>query len=513
MSGDALPADPDSHARSRAFANVPVVAGDVIAEKYVVEKVIGAGGVGVVVSARHTLLAERVAIKLLQRSACTSDENLARFDREGRALARLKSPHVARVMDVGALPSGEPFMVMELLDGNDLSAVIRRDAPVPIERAVSWIVQACEAVVEAHAVGIIHRDLKPANLFLCRDAGGDELIKVLDFGISKLLRDAAPRDHGLTQATSVIGSPLYMSPEQMEAPAEADERSDIWALGTLLYELVSGAAPFDAPTIPLLCAQICTGEPRPLTSHLPGVPEGLARVVHRCLANRPEDRFQSVADLVFALAPFGPPSASYAAERIARVARSAGLPVSDEPVPLGDGAGPVSTVLPRSALPGATVAIADEDTSGEGPRSSRRRWSWSSAPPPPPSAGVERAPLAAEPSEGAGTFAKQILGAALAACLAVYAVSAFSGRPASAELRRGVWHVVREAGVVHRLAVSWHGRAHRGDGPAASQPSALVEPPPAVHPSSDHEAPQAPVPMPLSKRGDVRRLLHALSPR
>ena len=493
MSGDALPVDPEAPARSRAFANVPVVAGDVIAGKYVVEKVIGAGGVGVVVSARHTLLDERVAIKLLQRSACTSDENLARFDREGRALARIKSPHVARVMDVGALPTGEPFMVMERLDGDDLSVVIRRDAPVPIERAVSWIVQACEAVVEAHAVGIIHRDLKPANLFLCRDAGGDELIKVLDFGISKLLRDAAPRDHGLTQATSIIGSPLYMSPEQMESPAEADERSDIWALGTLLYELVSGVAPFDAPTIPLLCAQICTGSPRPLGAQLPGVPEGLARVVHRCLANRPEDRFQSVADLVFALAPFGPPSASYAAERIARVARSAGLPVSDEPISLGDGAGPVSTVRPRSALPGATVTILDEDTSNE-PKSSRRKWSWSSAPPPPPASQRERAPVVVETSESPGTFAKQILGAALAACVALYAVASFSAKTApAAELRRGVWHVAREADLARRLAHAWHGRdrdagavdaaaGRTASTESAAAPSALVRPPSAVHP-------------------------------
>jgi serine/threonine-protein kinase len=293
--------------------NLPVAVGDVIAGKYVVEKIIGAGGVGVVVSARHEGLGDRVAIKFLQRSAAETRENVARFDLEARALARVKTEHVARVMDVGRLPTGEPFMVMELLEGEDLSKVIARGR-VPVAEAVDHVVQACEAVAAAHAVSIVHRDLKPANLFVTQTSDGRQLIKVLDFGISKLRNET----HAVTQTLSVVGSPLYMSPEQMEAPRDADERADIWSLGVILFELIAAAPPFDAPNLPLLCARICTSPPRSFASLGVEVPEQLERLIVRCLEKKPEDRVASVVALALDLAPFGGRAAAESAERLSR---------------------------------------------------------------------------------------------------------------------------------------------------------------------------------------------------
>jgi eukaryotic-like serine/threonine-protein kinase len=293
--------------------NVPVKVGDVIADKYVVEEIIGAGGVGVVVAARHKGLDERVAIKFLQRAAAETRENVARFDLEARALARVKSEHVARVMDVGRLPTGEAFMVMELLTGEDLAKVIARGA-VPVADAVDHLVQACEAVAAAHDVAIVHRDLKPANLFVTRGREGRTSIKVLDFGISKLRNES----HAVTQTLSVVGSPLYMSPEQMETPRDADERADVWSLAVILFELVSGKPPFDAPTLPLLCARICTAPPRTFAELGVSAPAELEAILRRCLEKRPEDRVQSVVELAGLLAPFGGRAAAESAARLGR---------------------------------------------------------------------------------------------------------------------------------------------------------------------------------------------------
>jgi serine/threonine-protein kinase len=295
--------------------------GDVIADKYVVEEVIGAGGVGVVVAARHQGLDERVAIKFLQRAAAETRENVARFDLEARALARVKSEHVARVMDVGRLATGESFMVMELLEGEDLAKVIAR-GPVPVADAVDHVVQACEAVAAAHDVAIVHRDLKPANLFVTRGREGRTTIKVLDFGISKLRNES----HAVTQTLSVVGSPLYMSPEQMESPRDADERADVWSLAVILFELVAGKPPFDAPTLPLLCARICTSPPRTFAELGVAAPEELAKILRRCLSKRPDERVQSAVELAGLLAPFGGRAAEESASRLGRWARPEATP-------------------------------------------------------------------------------------------------------------------------------------------------------------------------------------------
>lgn len=313
-----------------ARRDLPVAVGDSIAGKYVVERFIGAGGVGVVVAARHEGLDGTVAIKLLQPTAAESQENLSRFDREARALARIRSEHVARVMDTGALPTGEPYMVMEYLEGQDLAQLMRERGPIPVDEAVDYLIQACEGVTAAHALGIIHRDLKPANIFVTRGHDGAVVVKVLDFGISKLLFGDSSRDQAVTQTLSVIGSPLYMSPEQMERPREADARADVWSLGVLLYELLAAKPPFDAPTLPLLCARICTSPPTPLTSYKPDVPPALLEVIEKCLAKDPAARFQNAADLARALAPFGTARGLEVAEKAARVARSEGLALEGE---------------------------------------------------------------------------------------------------------------------------------------------------------------------------------------
>src|SRR5580693_7216018 len=168
-------------------------------------------------------------------------EYVARFEREARTAVKIKSEHVARVIDVGQLESGSPYMVMEYLEGEDLQGWLEKQGRLPIERAVDFLLQACEAIAEAHAMGIVHRDLKPANLFCIRRPDGTLSIKVLDFGISK----AAGASMGMTSTQAVMGSPLYMSPEQMGSSKGVDARSDIWALGVILFELVTGRVPFD----------------------------------------------------------------------------------------------------------------------------------------------------------------------------------------------------------------------------------------------------------------------------
>ena len=271
--------------------------GDVIHSKYKVERVIGEGGMGVVVAAKHLTLDQTVALKLLSAKSRESEEALGRFTREAKAAAKIKSEHVGRVLDVDTLPNGAPFIVMEFLEGHDLAAELRAKVTLPADRAVTIILQACEAIAEAHAAGIVHRDLKPANLFLTKTSSDAPLVKVLDFGISKITRKeesgATTDDKALTNAGSMLGSPLYMSPEQMKASAEVDLRTDIWSLGVILYECVTGRSPFDANTIPVICATVLSQDPPPLG--LPSALDGLERVILRCLEKDPSRRYRDIA--------------------------------------------------------------------------------------------------------------------------------------------------------------------------------------------------------------------------
>ncbi len=269
--------------------------GDLLDGKYVVDRVIGSGGMGVVVAASHTVLRTRVAIKILNVAGAERLESVARFHREGRLAVSLASRHAAKVLDVGQLADGMPYMVMELLEGVDLGALLEERGPLPPREAVRFVLEALDALQEAHRLGIVHRDLKPANLFLANQAAGPPIVKVLDFGIaSDFDTTNEPR---LTRTGDVMGSPAYMSPEQMRATRQVDARSDIWSVGACLYELLTGRLPFDGKTIADLCAAVQRAAPVPPESWRPALPAPLSAIVLRCLEKDPERRFASASAL------------------------------------------------------------------------------------------------------------------------------------------------------------------------------------------------------------------------
>ncbi len=299
---------------------IPVRPGDVLAEKYRVDRVLGVGGMGVVVAATHLQLQQRVALKFMLDAGLTQPMLVERFGREARAAVRLRSDHVARVLDVGTLDTGSPYIVMEYLDGSDIGSVLEQRGAMPVEMAVDCVLQACDAVAEAHALGIVHRDLKPRNLFLTARNDGRALVKVLDFGISK---HTTGSDLSLTRTTEIMGSPSYMSPEQFRSAKSVDERSDIWALGAILYELLTGQVPFVADSVTALTAMVLMDAPRPLATLRANVPNQLVRAVERCLEKDPRARFQSVAEFALALEPFAPADTRELATRIARIGAGA----------------------------------------------------------------------------------------------------------------------------------------------------------------------------------------------
>lgn len=282
--------------------SVPVNVGDVLLGKYQVERVIGAGGMGVVVAVRHRELGELYAMKFMLPAALANEQAVDRFVREARAAARLKSEHVAKVHDVGRLENGSPYMVMEYLNGADLEGVLAQQGPLPVAVAATYVMQACDGIAEAHDAGVVHRDLKPANLFLTKRANGSPCIKVLDFGISKSINpDEAA--NSMTRTTAIMGSPYYMSPEQMRSSKNVDSRTDLWALGVILYQLSTGRVPFPGETITEVCSGVLADDPPGLGQYLPGMPQEFEQLVRRCLQKRPEHRFGNARELAAALAP------------------------------------------------------------------------------------------------------------------------------------------------------------------------------------------------------------------
>ncbi|MBM4357755.1 MAG: protein kinase [Deltaproteobacteria bacterium] len=275
--------------------------GDLVGERYLIVDLLGEGGMGVVYRAKHAVLGHDVALKALRDDALADDEYRARFLREAQIASRLTSPHVARVYDVGTLASGAPYIVMELLEGNDLDAELAKRACLPVEEAVDLVRQACEAMIDAHAAGIVHRDLKPANLFLARH-GSRSIVKVLDFGISRL---NAPGEVRLTQTQAAFGTPLYMSPEAILSTKHADERADVWALGVILYELLAGRTPFVGESATAIAVKINVEEPPPLRAFRPDISVGLEAVIGRALAKKLDERWQTARALSDALAPYG----------------------------------------------------------------------------------------------------------------------------------------------------------------------------------------------------------------
>jgi serine/threonine protein kinase len=293
---------------------LPVRSGDLIAGKYRIDRILGAGGMGVVVAATQLELDRPVALKFLLPMVLERWDFVARFSREARAAAKLHGEHLARVLDVGNLPGGEPFIVMEYLDGQDVAKVLAARGPLPASEAVDYLLQASEAVAEAHALGIIHRDLKPSNLFLAKRAGGPPTIKVLDFGLSKFTR--AEKEDNVTTESSILGSPAYMSPEQLLSSRTVGVGTDIWSLGVVLYELLTAQRPFTAERMPEFVAAILQSSPRPIDMQATPVPPGLQEIVRRCLEKDPARRFANVAQLATALAAYSPPSAAPCIQRI-----------------------------------------------------------------------------------------------------------------------------------------------------------------------------------------------------
>ncbi len=307
----------------QTLPRIPAV-GELVNGKYRVEGMAGVGGMGIVLSAKHEELGHRVAIKVLASDEETNTDAVERFLREGRVVASLQSDHVVRIYDVGKLESGVPYMVMELLRGQDLSTYLSTSGAIDSEQAVDWILQAISAIGEAHDCGIVHRGLKPANLFLTQRSDGTDCVKVLDFGISKRItvQDPAQYQGNLTATRQVVGSPAYMSPEQVRNARDIDHRVDIWALGMTLYELLTGRTAFDAETFPAVCAAIVTDTPPPLRAFEPAIPEQLERIVLKCLEKDPSKRFASVAALANELRPFGSPFVASTARAMTRLSNS-----------------------------------------------------------------------------------------------------------------------------------------------------------------------------------------------
>lgn len=292
--------------------------GDVVAGRYKVERILGSGGMGVVVEARHTALGELVAIKFLRADARKDPAMGERFLREAKASSQLKGEHVARVHDLGTTEAGHAYLVMEHLSGTDLAALIADRGALAVGEGVDYLLQACEGLAEAHAHGIVHRDLKPSNLFLTRTSDGAALIKLLDFGIAKATTEA-PNAVVLTETHAVFGSPAYMSPEQIRSAKNVDVRTDIWSLGVVLFELLSATLPFQGESSPAVLAAVAADKPTSLKSLRPEVPQELSDLVARCLEKDPARRVQSVLELAVGLLPFAAGLSTISVERIRRM--------------------------------------------------------------------------------------------------------------------------------------------------------------------------------------------------
>ena len=337
-----------------------IVPGQILLRKYRVEELLGYGGMGLVFAARHLALDERVAIKVLTPAASDDQGALARLQREARILARVRNEHVVRVIDLGQLEDGAPFMVMEYLTGRDLGSLLEEQGRLGLEEAVSYVLQALIALAAAHTNGVVHRDLKPENLFCTLAQDGGWLIKVLDFGISRLERAELDRaSASMTGPSAVMGTPLYMSPEQLRDPRTVDARSDIWSIGVVLYELVTGVAPFSGASLGDIAIKIATEAPPPLAFVEPSIAARLEDVLSRCLRKEREERFANVAQLARALEPFGPAGCRRLVERVERLAAEPPIYLaSDDANSLLPGRNPVIAPTPTSLQtpPAATPA-------------------------------------------------------------------------------------------------------------------------------------------------------------
>jgi len=355
--------------------------GDVVAGKYQVVRVIGHGGMGVVVEAIHEALEQRVAIKFLRPEIGADDEAASRFLMEAKALARFKSLHIARVTDISSLHEPMPYFVMEYLDGHDLASALAVDGTLSVVHAVDYALQVCEALAEAYTAGIVHRDIQPANLFLTKGTDGTTLVKLLDFGISKHTGARETPELSMTRTSALMGSPRYMAPEQMRSVKRVDHRADIWSLGVVLHESLTGHPPFVGETLPEVCAAIAADDPVRVRQLRRDVPIELQDVILRCLAKDPEQRFKNVSELANELAPFASPDAAVTARRISRiiVGPSMAPPALIHPSPLPPAPpslGALDYALPSDVFPsGLPTPLPQPDVA----KGRLRRWALISA--------------------------------------------------------------------------------------------------------------------------------------
>jgi serine/threonine protein kinase len=308
-------------------------AGDLLAGKYRIERVLGQGGMGIVFAANHELLGVRVAVKCLLTDIATSTEAVTRFVNEAKNAARIQSDNVARVMDVGTLEGGRPYMVIEFLEGDDLSKLLEQRGVLPVQEAVDYVLQALEGLAQAHSIGIVHRDLKPANLFLVKRQDRTMQVKVLDFGISKATNPLGEGSGAMTSTKALLGSPYYMSPEQLRSSKSVDARADIWSVGIILYELLTGSPPFAGDNFGELFAAILEMDAPSLLAKRPDINPQFEHVVMRCLQRKPDNRYSNVGELASALAPFASTRGQRTAHRILDV-----MPIGDRPPSVSPGA-------------------------------------------------------------------------------------------------------------------------------------------------------------------------------
>ena len=307
-----------------------VKVGDILAGKYRAERVMGAGGMGVVVEVTHVESGGVFALKYLRPSVARDPSAAARFLREAKAGGRIRNPHVVAISDVGELSSGSPFLVMEYLEGTSLDKRLVAGTRLPLSEACDLAMQVAEGLAAAHAMGVIHRDIKPANLFLTLGPDGAEVLKIVDFGISKILDPDSPSAQHLTRTQTSIGSPLYMSPEQMRSARTADFRTDQWSLGVVLYRMATGHLPFDGQSLPRLCVQVLEASFMPAAMRCPDLPTEFAAAVERCLRRLPNERYADMAELADALVPFATSESRARADRC-RALLAASTP--DTPAP------------------------------------------------------------------------------------------------------------------------------------------------------------------------------------
>ncbi len=335
--------------------------GQVFLGKYRVESIIGQGGMGVVAEVTHLQLDQRLAIKMLRQDVLADHDAVERFTREAQAAARLKSEYVAKVSDVGTLENGTPYMVMEYLEGHDLGALIAQRGKVAVPWTCDLMLQTAEALAEAHSIGIVHRDIKPTNLFVTWRLDGTALIKVLDFGISKTTLGT---DMHLTQTQSLLGTPAYMSPEQMRSARLVDARTDIWSLGSVMYEMLEGRKPFEAESFSEMCVKVAVDPPAPMYA----APPELQAVVFRCLAKTPDLRYATMADFARDLVPFvaDPHQASLLVERMQRMLRRSEAGGWDVPTTSSGHSVPNHVRDPRGSQPVAVPWHGGSEPSGVG---------------------------------------------------------------------------------------------------------------------------------------------------